>query len=59
MSAFSPASETEPRVGIGAQFVSESLRLWWVEMAPHAWTLAIVIVGVLVALALGSRLFRN
>ena len=39
--------------------MSESLPLWWVEMAPHALPLAVAAVGVLLALTLGRLLFRR
>ena len=35
------------------------MRLWWVEMAPYLWPLAVAVIGLLLALAVGSTLFRK
>ena len=39
--------------------MSEGFRLWWVEMAPYLTGLAVMLVGVLLALAVGSIVFRK
>jgi hypothetical protein len=39
--------------------VSEGVRLWWVEMAPYLTVLAVMLVGLLLALAAGFIVFRK
>jgi hypothetical protein len=39
--------------------MSESLRLWWFEMAPRVMPIAVAAVGLLLALILGWLLFRK
>jgi hypothetical protein len=39
--------------------MSEGVRLWWVEMAPYLTVLAVMLVGLLLALAAGFIVFRK
>jgi hypothetical protein len=39
--------------------MNDAVRLWWVEVAPWLVPLLAVIGGVLLALAIGSILFRD
>ena len=39
--------------------MSEGLRLWWVEMAPHVGPLAVAGIALVCALAIGFVLFAN
>jgi len=39
--------------------MSESFRLWWVEMEPHVLTLAVALIGLILALVVGRLLFKK
>jgi hypothetical protein len=39
--------------------VSDGVRLWWVEMAPHLPLLAAMLVGLVLAITVGFILYRK
>jgi hypothetical protein len=39
--------------------MSDSFRIWWVEMEPRVWPLAAIIVGLLLAFAIGKLVTRS